>query len=182
VSWEALTTISTAFTGLVILLTVLYAARQLRVLNEQSKAMSAQLEHLRRATQLEGTLAIFDQLATSDLAESYRFILNEFEAQMKDERFRGEALGRAPDPAVHKEALMLRRMERVGTIVKNGLLDADVLLDFMGLFILESWQRLKPLALQQRALYNAPRLWENFEYLADLADKDFRRKSAQPNP
>lgn len=168
-NWEALTAISTAFTGLVILLTVLFAARQVKALNEQSNAMAAQLEHLRRATQLNGTLAIFDEIGAPEIAESYRFILNDFPERMKDERFRAEALQRAPDVSVHKEVLMLRHLERIGTLVKNGLVDADVLLDFMAAFIRDNWHQLRPLALEQRKLYD-PQLWENFEHLANLAE------------
>lgn len=171
-NWEALTAISTAFTGVVILLTVLFAARQVRALNEQSKAMSAQLDHLRRATQLEGTLAIFDEITMPEIGEAYRYILNDFPERMKDERFRMEALARAPDQTVHKELLILRHLERVGTLVKNGLIDADVLLDFMGFFVRETWEHLRPLVLEQRKRYGEARLWENFEHLATLAATD----------
>lgn len=175
-NWEALTAVSTAFTGLVILLTVLFAARQVRALNDQSKAMSAQLEHLRRATQLTGTLAIFDEIMTLEIADATRFMLNEFDEKMKDERFHADALGRAPDYTVHKEVYILRHFERIGTLVKNGLIDSDVLLDFMGLYIREHWQRLRPLVLEQRTLYG-PSLWENFEYLATQANADVARRT-----
>lgn len=170
-NWEALTAISTAFTGLVILLTVLFAARQVRALNEQSNAMSAQLEHLRRATQLTGTLAIFDEIMTHEIADATRFMLTEFEAKMRDERFHAEALERAPDHGVHKEVYILRHFERIGTLVKNGLVDADVLVDFMALFIKEHWRLLRPLVLEQRNLYGQS-LWENFEHLAMRAEAE----------
>jgi hypothetical protein len=169
VNWEALTAISTAFTGLVILLTVLFAARQVRALNEQSKTMTAQIEHLRRATTLEGTVAIFDEIMAPEIMDSYNFVMTEFAEKMKDERFHNDAVARAPDVSVHKEILIIRHLERVGTLVKNGLVDSDVLLDFMRLFIAEMWDNLGPLALEQRKLYAEPRIWENFEYIARLA-------------
>jgi len=175
VNWEAVTAISTAFTGLVILLTVIFAARQVRALNEQSKAMSAQIDHLRRATQLTGTLAIFDEIMTESIADAARFVHTEFPERMKDERFHADALSRTPDYTVHKEVYILRHFERIGTLVKNGLVDSDVLLDFMGLFIRAHWQALAPLAREQRKLYG-PSLWENFEYLASVADADLARK------
>jgi hypothetical protein len=182
VNWEALTAISTAFTGLVILLTVLFAARQVRALNEQSKAMGAQIEHLRRATQLTGTLAIFDEIMTEAIADAARFIVTEFDEKMKDERFHAEALERTPDLTVHKEVHILRHFERIGTLVKNGLVDADVLLDFMGIFIRENWRHLRSLALEQRQLLGQPALWENFEYLASLADAELARRNAATGP
>jgi hypothetical protein len=178
VNWEALTAISTAFTGVVILLTVLYAARQVRALNEQSTAMAAQIEHLRRATQLTGTLAIFDEIMTIEVAAAARFVATEFAEMMKDERFHAEALERVPDWTVHKEVYMLRHLERIGTLVKNGLVDADALLDFMGLFIRENWRHLRPLALEQRKLYGLS-LWENFEYLALQAEANLAGRTAK---
>jgi hypothetical protein len=100
-NWEALSAISTAFTGLVILVTVIYAARQVGVLN-------AQIEHLRRATQLDGTLAVFEQIFSSDYMIGYRFVMTEFEERMKDAAFHAEALELAPDVEMHKERVFLR--------------------------------------------------------------------------
>lgn len=173
-NWEALTALSTAFTGLVFLLTVIFAARQVRALNDQSKALGAQLEHLRRATQLEGTLAVFDELFSPDLQHAYRFVMTEFEERMKDEIFRQEALARAPDMQAHLEIYILRHMERIGTLVKNELLDSDALLDFAGFFIQELWDKLAPLALEQRRRYGNDRLWENFEFIARQARQALR--------
>jgi hypothetical protein len=176
-NWEALTALSTAFTGLIILLTVIFAARQVRALNEQSRALSAQLEHLRRATQLDGTLAVFDELFSPDLQQAYRFVMTEFQDRMQDESFRTEALARAPDAQTHLEVYILRHLERIGTLVKNDLLDADPLLDFAGFFFQELWERLGPLALEQRQRYGNERLWENFEFIADLANRAAQAKS-----
>jgi hypothetical protein len=170
-NWEALTAISTAFTGLLILLTLIYAARQVRAMNRQSIALADQLDHLRRATQLDGTLAVFDELFTPDLQAAYRFVINELRERMQDEQFRSEALARAPNTDAHKEVLVLRHMERVGTLIKNDLLDPGALFDFAGFFIQESWAVLKPIALEQRRNFGEERLWENFEYMATEAAK-----------
>jgi hypothetical protein len=170
-NWEALTAISTAFTGLVILLTVLFAARQVAALKDQSSAMADQLEHLRRATQLTGTLAIFDELFRTDVIDAYRFVINDFAARMKDATFRAEALERTPNLALHKELVILRHLERVGTLVSSGLVDADVLLSLSGYFVIENWSRLEPLVLEQRRHLKLDLLWTNFERLARLAEK-----------
>jgi uncharacterized protein DUF4760 len=177
-NWEALTAISTAFTGIVILFTVLFAARQVSALREQSQAMSMQIDHLRRATQLEGALAIFEEIGDAEIGDAYRFVMNEFAEKMKEERFHAEALERAPDPSVHKEVKILRHLERVGTIVKNGLIDADVPIDFMGMFVQDNWQRLEPLVREQRALHQRPSLWENFEYLNSKATATINARNA----
>jgi hypothetical protein len=52
VSWEALTAVASLFSSVVVLAAVLVAMRQVRV-------GAQQVEHLRKATQLEGTMKIF---------------------------------------------------------------------------------------------------------------------------
>jgi hypothetical protein len=165
-NWEALSAISSAFTALVFVLTAIYAARQVAVLNEQSKALAAQLEHLRRATQLDGTLAVFELLMSPDFLEPYRFVLNDFEERLRDPVFHAEAMSFAPDPGTHKERQVMRHMERIGTLVKNDLLDADVMLDFAADVVAQTWSKLKPLAVEQRQTFGVESMWENFEMLA----------------
>jgi hypothetical protein len=165
-NWEAVTAISTAGTGLVILLTVVFAAKQVQAMNEQSKAFAAQLEHLRLATQLDGTLAIFDELLSPELMVAYRFVMNEYGERMKDPRFHAEALEDAPDLDVHQERKMLRHMERVATLIKNELLDARVLLDYASDFIILNWEKLEPLVLEHRQVTGSAGLWRKFEFIA----------------
>jgi hypothetical protein len=161
-NWEALSAISTASTALVILATAIYAARQVVALN-------AQIEHLRRATLLDGTLAIFDEIFSAEYMTGYQFVMTEFEERMKDETFRAEALSVAPNVEVHKERLFLRHMERIGTLIKSDLLDGDTLFDFAGPVIEQSWEKLRPFAIEQRHALNDDQLWENFEFIATEA-------------
>ncbi len=54
--------------------------------------------------------------------------------------------------------------ETVGTLVKNGLLDGDLVLDW--LWVSGAWDRVGPAALEAREQAGVPELWENFERLA----------------
>jgi hypothetical protein len=54
--------------------------------------------------------------------------------------------------------------ETVGTLVKNELLDRDLVLDW--LWVSGAWARVGPAALEARAHADVPELWENFEALA----------------
>ena len=54
--------------------------------------------------------------------------------------------------------------ETVGTLVKNELLDRDLVLDW--LWVSGAWDRVGKAALQARAATGVPALWENFEDLA----------------
>jgi hypothetical protein len=171
-SWEALTAISTAFTGVVILLTVIYASRQVRVATEQARATVAQLEHLRKSNQLEGLHQIFDQLLAHEFTEAYSFVLTELPHRLKDEKYHTEAITRgASRLAHHKEFVVFRTLESVGTWVKFGMIEGTPLYDFAGPTIVESWQCLERLVGEQRAAWKSDDFWENFEYLARNAER-----------
>jgi hypothetical protein len=55
--------------------------------------------------------------------------------------------------------------ETVGTLVKNGLFDRDLCNDWVAVTVV--WDRIRPLALGERAKVGDPRLWQNFELLAE---------------
>jgi hypothetical protein len=59
---------------------------------------------------------------------------------------------------------MLVFHETVGTLVKNDLLDRDLVLDW--LWVSGAWDRVSAAALEARASAGVPELWENFELLA----------------
>lgn len=65
------------------------------------------------------------------------------------------------DPAVRT---VLGWNETVGTLVKNGLLDRDLVYDW--LWVAGSWDRVGPAALRARERAGVAYLYENFEALA----------------
>lgn len=67
----------------------------------------------------------------------------------------------ANDPAVRT---VLAFNETVGTLVKNGLLDRDLVHDW--LWVAGTWDRVGPAAKRARERAGAPQLYENFEALA----------------
>lgn len=54
--------------------------------------------------------------------------------------------------------------ETIGTLVKNGLLDRELVADW--LWVGGLWQRVGPAARRAREEMSEPRLYENFEALA----------------
>jgi len=54
--------------------------------------------------------------------------------------------------------------ETVGTLVKNGLLNRDLVLDW--LWVAGAWGRVGPAALRMREQTGVPQMFENFEALA----------------
>ena len=55
--------------------------------------------------------------------------------------------------------------ETIGTLVKNGLLDGDLVRDW--LWVKGAWAKVGPAALRARQATGEPKLLENFEALAD---------------
>jgi hypothetical protein len=72
-----------------------------------------------------------------------------------------------PETASAEDVLVSRILnwgETVGTLTKNGLLDTDLVLDW--LWVSGLWARVGPAALRLREKQGVPELYENFEALA----------------
>lgn len=67
----------------------------------------------------------------------------------------------ARDEAVRK---ILNFNETLGTLVKNGLLDRDLVYDWV--WVAGVWEKVGPAAIRAREAAGVPQLYENFEALA----------------
>ncbi|MDQ6823194.1 MAG: hypothetical protein M3Z07_01645 [Candidatus Eremiobacteraeota bacterium] len=163
--WEAVTATGTVISALVIGITVIFASKQVRVGAEQAKITNAQLNHLRKSTQLQGAMEIFLEMDRPDFREAVRFVLHDLKERMTDEVFRSEvAFPEACDDTVHKENLVLRAFERIGAYVRGGLLDGDLLYTVVPTVILSTWEHLAAVVAIQRESISVLKA-ENFEYL-----------------
>jgi len=131
--WEAVTAIS-APRAVVIAATVLVGYRQ--------------LNHLRLATRLDGTLKILEELGADKMRDAYRFVLSDLPYRMNDQRFRAEiaTVGMA-DENVHQELRVLRLFENVGTYVRFKMIVWDILCDYSGPWIRNTWNTLNALGI-----------------------------------
>lgn len=59
---------------------------------------------------------------------------------------------------------VLKWHETIGTLVKQGLLNRELVLDW--LWVSGTWELCKSIALGQRAETGVPQMWENFQALA----------------
>jgi hypothetical protein len=60
---------------------------------------------------------------------------------------------------------LMRWMETIGTLHRNGLVNEDLLFDWLG--ITSTWDRVRPFALSIREHSGNPAMWENFEHMAE---------------
>ena len=159
-TWEALTALGTILSAVVIAATVIFAARQVRITRQQ-------LDHLRRATQLEGVMQLMTEIDSTVNRESQLFISQELDAKMRDSEFRaGVPLAGRADLTVHKELHLLRYFERVGAYVKYGLIDGDIIYDLISPRILGVWAAASQVVGIQRQSISA-QMWENYEWLVE---------------
>ncbi len=76
----------------------------------------------------------------------------------------------SPDSAeFDKVRALLMWYETLGTLYKHGLFNGDLLFDWI--FVGAPWERLKSFALAQRQQSGNPRMFENFEALANAEKK-----------
>ena len=163
--WGAVTALSTAASAVIIAVTVIVGVRQVRL-------TGVQLDNLRRSTQLEGLMKVFDDLHNPTYLRARRFVATDLSKKLADPAFRNEVangiIWTKNQNEIHEEQFVLRTFETIGSTVRHGLLDADAILDAIAPSVIASWEHLRDVIEIQRAGMH-PRMWENFEYLNTLA-------------
>jgi len=155
VTYEALSAFAAAGTFVVITATAIAALVQLR--------------HLRVSNQLESLLNLIRMPLEPKLIEAFSFCRREFPRMMEDETFRDQLVHQRPvDRSIHLELFVCDYYERIGSAIKYGLISEDFYLDNSS--PLQFWRVLEPaIALMRRE--HGPWVYENFEYLAVLAER-----------
>jgi len=164
-NWEAVAALGSVLSATVIAVTVIFASRQVKVGARQAQLTNDQLNHLRRSTQLEGAMRIFDEMDKPEFREAVRFVVHDLRNQMQDPAFRDAvAFPEAAPDALHKENIVMRFFERVGAYVKEGLLDGALIYTVVPTTILSTWEALSDVLAIQRKTVSELKA-ENFEFL-----------------
>jgi hypothetical protein len=164
-NWEALSAVSALATMVVILVTVFVGRRQ--------------LDQLRRATQLQGAIAIFEELDSEEIDEARRFAMHELAGKLEDPQFRKEIeFITLVDTRVHRELVLLRFFERVGAYVDEGLVDGTIVVKAAFGRIMTSWSLLADVVGIHRSVVGT-NVWQGFERLNERA-RDYARSLGVP--
>jgi len=156
--WEALAAIGSILSAVVIAATVIFAARQVRVTVDQ-------LEQVRKATQFEAARTVLLDLADPVFVDAYRFVANDLEKMMAQPAFRRDlALVGLADDKVHKEIHILRAFDRIGTYVRFGLVNGDVVYTTYAARITLSHELLAEVMSIHRRIAGLT-LYTNFDFL-----------------
>ena len=156
-SWEALSAIATAFTGLVIMFTVIVGVRQAR-------AALDQIGEAHRATQLDGMMRIFQWFDDPQFVSGRLYVMKELHERMKEPGF--EEYLRDTSYAEFPWHKTLSTLERVGVFVRMGLLEGEPFYYNWGNMIILTWEKLAPLVELNRKTNDNPYLWKDTEWLA----------------
>lgn len=68
--------------------------------------------------------------------------------------------------------------DSVGQMVRNNLLKRKIIIDSWGPSLRRSWAILKPLVEKYRSEWNAPEIWDDFEWLANIAEKEYTKRKS----
>jgi len=148
VTLEALSTAAAVGTFLVIAATAIAALVQLR--------------HLRVSNQLQALLAILAMPYEPAVQESFAFVSHELEGRLRQHEFRRELEKDTVDRMIHKELRVLDYYERLGSIVKNGLISEDLYFDNS---TPEQYWRLLSQVIAIRRRTRGHVVYDNFEWL-----------------
>ena len=171
-TWEAFSAIATAFTGLVIMATVIIGARQARAALEQ-------ISETHRATQLDGMMRVFELFDDDRYHRGRHYIIHELAGKMGEPGF--EEFLRTTYHADLPWINTLTTLERVGVFIRLGLLEGEPFYYNWSNMIIATWRNLRPLVELQRTLQDNPYLWKDTEWMADDAAR-FVRKFVAENP
>jgi hypothetical protein len=138
-----------------------------------------QLRHLRVSNQLQGLLAILALPYEPILHESFQFVSHELAARMQDPAFRRELENPQPDRKIHKELQVCDYYERLGSIVKNGLMPEELYFDNS---TPEQYWKLLSQVIVIRRRVRGPVAYDNFEYLIARSRAYDRRHPAGTYP
>jgi len=96
------------------------------------------------------------------LSESFQFVSHDLETRLRDPEFRRELEVAQVDRKIHKELLICDYYERLGSIVKNGLIPEELYFDNS---TPEQYWRLLSQVIAIRRRVRGPVAYDNFEYL-----------------
>jgi len=153
----------------------------LLVITATAVAALIQLRHLRAQNTLNAELAILKDWNDPQFRQWRLYVAGEMQTKIKDPAFLAEYDAPEVDRSRHPELYACDWLEQIGSYLKYGLLDADVLLDVTSTSINRLWNQLAP-AIERMRVTRGDSLYENFEYWAAKAVCGRRRIQEEPIP
>jgi hypothetical protein len=143
--WAAFGAISTAATGIIILGSVYWLAKQIK--------------ELRLATYAQTFSTALDHIQPQEIRMSRRRL------------FHLQKQGLTLDKWTHEDKIEAEKVcqtyDVVGIMVRNGMLPKEIIIENWGHSILGCWNAASGLVEQYRVKGNTPELWDDFQWIAN---------------
>ena len=136
-------------------------------------AAIVQLRHMRGSNQITALNELRETMETPDFQAASHFVASELPAKLRDPAFRYQVLHRLArtdenGPLITRINSPGNFYESTGLLVKTGLVEQKLVMEMWSSNVMLDWEHLAPVAaMARRSAGDA--LWENFEYLAALA-------------
>jgi hypothetical protein len=166
-NWAAIAATASLLSVAVIAVSAMFALRQ--------------VNQLRRAAQLDGTMRIFAQFSDPEFIHARNFVLSELPKKLEDPRFVEELRHyTSVDLGRHPEYRVMLFLQLVGSLVKNRLVDGPGIFEFAQYSIIRSWDVVERVVQIQREATANPYMWGGADFLAESAKRwledDARRR------
>ncbi len=150
--------------------TALAAVGTLIVIAATAIAAMVQLRHIRSANQLMGLLHFTTLFESEAMQSANTFIAAELPRKLQDETFVKGLLEANSDRREHPELLVCDFLEQQGSYIKFGMIDKAQYIDLTGAYVSSMWEQLRVVVAIRRVARDSGAMYENFEYLASLAN------------
>jgi hypothetical protein len=134
-------------------------------------AALVQLRHMRSSNQIVALTECRQTLESPEFREAQKFVSYELPKRLRDpvERVRVAEL---PFTGEYEAiGTVANFFESMGMFVKKRIIDEQLACDFWCYAVLRNWHALLPVVTYARRKLDVPQLWENFEYMAVLAER-----------
>jgi len=137
-----------------------------------------QLRHMRTANQITASTTLLAEAETPEMRKAFSFCAIELGERMKDPAFIEALKTGKIDRDVHLEIMVGNYWEKVGVLLRKGLLDRDICLDWSSPNCAHNWRQLEEVAKPLRGR-SAP-IWRDFEYIANLSEARAQEMEKHP--
>jgi hypothetical protein len=156
------------------------------VISATAIAAIVQLRHARGSNQIVALNEIRATDGSEEMQLSRHFVYHDLAAKFRDPAFRYQLITPAARtgenrPLIGKINTLGNFYEGMGVLVRTGLLDAELILEIYADKVASDWGQLAPATAAARRTVGDV-LWENFEYLAVLAQDWFKAHPAGTYP
>jgi hypothetical protein len=142
-----------------------YYVYNMRISRRNQELMLKSQEQNVETRQLQIFMSIYQTIMSKQFQRDSEEILHKWEWKNIDDYI--EKYGNQLDS--HSNAAYIQRTyDGVGTLVRSGMVDSELVYDLTYVMVLEMWEKFAPEVLELRRRFNAPQVYVDFEYLYNV--------------